>query len=237
LQFEQLKKQKGKKAPAKKKEEKTEPEAEASTAAPVEEAKDEAPAEIEGEEAVEDSATSPDSARPSHARQPSVSVQSKLRSESFRKGSTSQTPTSPTIKSPTSPFLSSGEGAQEVFKKQASRIDELEKENKKLQVESQDAQGRWRKLEEELQELREASSDTVELKSKVEQADKTAQELEKLVEFSPRVLSQRRHSTDNGNRSLKSPPSSARIPNSNLLLPADELPPPPSLPTQAVRMI
>jgi hypothetical protein len=232
-----LKKQKGKKAPAKKKEEKTEPEAEASTATPAEETKDEAPAEVEGEEAVEDSATSPDSARPNHGRQPSVSVQSKLRSESFRKGSTSQTPTSPTIKSPTSPFLSSGEGAQEVFKKQAFRIDELEKENKKLQAESQDAQGRWRKLEEELQELREASSDTVELKSKAEQADKTAQELEKLVGFPRSSLHLSRHSTDEDNRSQKSPLSSARIPNSNPQPPADEQPPPPSLLIQAVQMI
>jgi hypothetical protein len=177
-----LKKQKGKKAPAKKKEEKTETEAEASTVIPTEETKDDAPAEAEEEEeAVDDSATSPGSVRPSHGRQPSVSVQSKLRSESFRKASGNQTPTSPTLKSPTIPPLSSSEGAQEVFKKQASRIDELEKENKKLQAESNEAQGRWRKLEEELQELREASSDSVELKSKAEQADKTAQELEKLV--------------------------------------------------------
>jgi DNA repair exonuclease SbcCD ATPase subunit len=214
-----LKKQKGKKAPAKKKEDKTEVEAEASAAVPAEETKDEPAPEADADEAVDDSSTSPANARPSHGRQPSVSVQSKLRSESFRKSSGNQTPTSPTLKSPILPSLNSSEGAQEVFKKQASRIDELEKENKRLHTESQDAQSRWRKLEEELQELREASSDAVELKSKAEQADKTVQELDKLVSSWAALL----HAPIlQGHRNQKSPLYNARTPSFNPPHPADE---------------
>lgn len=180
-----MKKKNVKKAAPKKKEDKTEAITPASSAATADETKDETSnaVEDEAEDAVAEEADQIDGAnRPPHARQPSISVQSKARSESFRKASTSQTPTSPTLKSPTGiPPLSSGEGAQEVFKKQAQRIQDLEKENKKLQTESQDAEARWRKLEEEVQELRESSGDTVELKNKAKKAEETAEQLEKLV--------------------------------------------------------
>lgn len=106
-----------------------------------------------------------------------MSIQSKLRSESFRKASG---PTSPGITSPI-PSLSPGEGAHEIYKKQAQRIEELERENNRLQTDSQEAETRWRKLEEELQELREADGDATELKSKAQQAEKSAEEVEKLV--------------------------------------------------------
>jgi hypothetical protein len=185
LQVEQLKKKNVKKAAPKKKEDKTEVKADASSAATTEEPKEESSNAIE-DEADETPVEEPDQVdgakRPPHGRQPSISVQSKARSESFRKGSATQTPTSPSLKSPTSiPPLSSGEGAQEVFKKQAQRIQDLEKDNKKLQTESQDAEARWRKLEEEVQELRESSGDTVELKNKAKKAEETAEQLEKLV--------------------------------------------------------
>lgn len=176
-----MKKQKGKKGAAKKKDEKAD--AEASTTAPALDdsaAGEEAAAENDDTEenssaAANDATTSE---RPAHGRQPSISVQSKIRSESFRKSSSGQTPTSPTLKSPS---VDPAEGAQEVYKKQALRIEELERENKRLDTESQEATGRWRKLEEELQELRESSGDTVELQKKAQQAEARAQELEKLV--------------------------------------------------------
>ncbi|KAF2429140.1 hypothetical protein EJ08DRAFT_614249 [Tothia fuscella] len=178
---EQLKKKNVKKAAPKKKEDKPEGKSEPSTEPPSEEPKDEAPEPVE--DATEDTTEEPEqldgAIRPPHGRQPSISVQSKARSESFRKGSSSQTPTSPTIRSPTI-GPSSGEGAQEVFKKQAQRLQDLERENKQLHVESQNAEGRWRKLEEELQELRESSGDTIELKKKAKQAEETAEQLEKL---------------------------------------------------------
>jgi hypothetical protein len=160
-----LKKKKAKSGPPKKKDGIIEPEAEASTTADAEEPK------VEDDEATEDSS------KPSHGRQPSMSIQSKLRSESFRKASG---PTSPGAVSSLPP-LSPGEGAHEIHKKQSQRIEELERENKRLQSDSQEAETRWRKLEEELQELREADGDAVELKTKAQQAEKSAEEVEKLV--------------------------------------------------------
>jgi hypothetical protein len=168
-----LKKQKAKKGPAKKKEEK----AEASTTVDPEEIKDETPTAENDEAAVEEPNKPEDSSKPSHGRQPSMSIQSKLRSESFRKASG---PTSPSATSSIPP-LSPGEGAHEIHKKQAQRIEELERENKRLQSDSQEAEMRWRKLEEELQELREADGDAVELKTKAQQAEKSAEEVERLV--------------------------------------------------------
>jgi len=105
-----------------------------------------------------------------------------LRSDSFRRGSTSQQPLSPGLKSPTLPPLSpGGDSVQDIYRKQAQLIEELERENKRLQQESQEAGARRRKTEEELEELREASGEVAELKSKADQAESRAAEVEKLV--------------------------------------------------------
>ena len=124
--------------------------------------------------------------RPSpHGRQPSLSIQSKMRSDSFRRTSSTQGPGTP-IKSPASSFppISPGSDAHEVYKKQAARIEELERENKRLAGEAKDAETRWRKTEEQMEELREASGDVAELKSKADQAKTMGSEVEKLVSFS-----------------------------------------------------
>lgn len=81
----------------------------------------------------------------------SLAQQSKLRSASFRQGSISagSGPLSPGSFSP------EGETATDIYKKHVARIDELEKENKRLAKEAADAEKRWKKAEEELADLRE----------------------------------------------------------------------------------
>ena len=123
--------------------------------------------------------------KPPHTRQPSLSLQSRMRSSSFRGSSLSQVPLSPTTnaaKSPSLPPLSpEGDAVTEIYRKQASRLDELEKENRRLAKEARDSESRWRKTEEELEELREANGEVAELKSRAERADAKNEEAEKLV--------------------------------------------------------
>ncbi|OAP55650.1 hypothetical protein AYL99_09802 [Fonsecaea erecta] len=73
------------------------------------------------------------------ARQPSISLQSKIRSTSFRDSG------------PLSPALMSGNPLL--------RVEELEKENKRLTREAEAHEKRWRKLEEELEEVREENAE------------------------------------------------------------------------------
>lgn len=123
--------------------------------------------------------------KPPHTRQPSISLQSRMRSTSFRNTSISQGPLSPTTnaaKSPSLPPLSpEGDAVTEIYRKQASRLDELEKENRRLAKEAGDSESRWRKTEEELEELREANGEIAELTSRAERADAKDEEAEKLV--------------------------------------------------------
>ena len=122
--------------------------------------------------------------KPSHNRQPSLSIQSKMRSSSFRRSSVSQTPLSPSAsatRAPSLPPLSPEGDVTEIYRKQASRLDELEKENKRLAKEARESENRWRKTEEELEELREANSDIVQLRFRAEKADAKSEEIEKMV--------------------------------------------------------
>ncbi|KAF7121967.1 hypothetical protein CNMCM5793_009521 [Aspergillus hiratsukae] len=125
-----------------------------------------------------------DTPRAGHTRQPSLSIQSKMRSSSFRKGSVSQgSATSPsnTLKSPSLPPLTGdGDSVHEVYRKQSMRIEELEKENKRLEKQLEESTSRWRKTEEQLEDLREASVDAAELKDKLEKAEQKAAEIDEL---------------------------------------------------------
>lgn len=125
------------------------------------------------------------STKPTHDRQPSISLQSKMRSSSFRRTSVGQRPLSPTtnvLKSPTLPPLSpDGDTIPDIYRKQATRLDELEKENKRLDKEAKDAEARWRKTEAELEEAREANSQVVELRAKLDKAEDMEAELARLV--------------------------------------------------------
>lgn len=179
IQVEQLKKQKAKKLGSKS-EDKEKPLAEASKAEDKDEkATDDAPEnELEPPEVTTgatekqedapaaDSETSDDTKLRNRA--PSLSVQSKLRSSSFKQGGPL---------SPTSAFTPDGDTAPEIYRKQAARIEELEKENKRLVKEATDGEKRWKKAEEELEVIREDDSSRPASKAGMQ----SSEELDRLV--------------------------------------------------------
>lgn len=77
----------------------------------------------------------------------------------------------------------------DIYRKQAMQIEELEKENRRLDKEARDGEARWRRLEEQLEDLRENGGEVVELKMRAERAEKTAGEVEKLVRSLSQYLS------------------------------------------------
>jgi len=97
----------------------------------------------------------------SHGRKPSVAVESRQRSESFYRSGAAGGPLSP------------GAGVtSEVYREQALRIEELERENKRLAGEVEESQNKWKKGEEELEELREGRGDVALAVEKGKEADK-----------------------------------------------------------------
>ena len=132
-----------------------------------------------------DDAAGPSALNDAHNRQPSLSIQSRMRSSSFRRQSLSQGPLSPTAngsKSPDLPALTpEGDSINSIYRKQAARVDELERENRRLAKEAQEHEKRWRKTEDQLEELREASGDVAQLKTRAEQADARMEEFNKVV--------------------------------------------------------
>ncbi|KAI9716840.1 MAG: hypothetical protein M1828_007501 [Chrysothrix sp. TS-e1954] len=197
--YEQLKKQKAKKGGAKKDKAKTEDTSEPSKAndddakgeeepapeeTPVKEedaSKDEESkneATIASEEPTDDSnvAKSDDKARPS------LSAESRMRSESFKRSSvtTSASPSSE-LKSPTLPPLSAdGDAVQDIYRKQVSRIETLEKENKRLEKDLAAKSKALGKSEGEVEDLREEQDQVGELRNKAKKGEESAAELEKL---------------------------------------------------------
>jgi hypothetical protein len=175
-----LKKQKAKKAGGtKKKEEKTEApaEAEASTTNETveEKAEDTAPEPIEATSVspppVEEDDDEPAelvAPKAAHGRKPSVAIESRQRSESFYRSGAANMPTSPGAVTP------GGGITSEVYREQAQKIEELEKENKRLAGEVEENQQRWKKGEEELEELREGRGDVALAVEKGKEADKLA---------------------------------------------------------------
>ncbi|KAI7234296.1 hypothetical protein KC330_g4922 [Hortaea werneckii] len=216
--FEQLKKEqqkKGKKGGSKKKEDKA--------------AKDEAKAEVEaaeaavGDEAGEDKEAPEDDKKPGEDKEedagetaakdeessekPSESKQSKQRSESFRQGSSGP--------------LSPGAEVQDLYKKQAARIEELEKESKSFKQQQDEGASRLAKAEEELEKLREDSSDVAELKTKSKEAETLKEELAS----AQRQLSQAQQQAAKNNRrqSTASPDLSAQLANKTSTIESLEL--------------
>ena len=127
-----------------------------------------------------------DTPRAAHGRQPSLSIQSKMRSSSFRKSSVSQGSVSPspstTLKSPSLPPLTGdGDAVHEVYRKQSTKIEELMADNKRLEKELEEATGRWKKTEDQLEDLREASVDVGEVKDKLQKAEEKAAGIDELV--------------------------------------------------------
>jgi myosin heavy subunit len=97
--------------------------------------------------------------------EPSESQQSQERSKSFKTGESGASSASASAE------------VQELYRKQAARIEELEKENKEYKSSQEDVAARLAKTEEELESLRESTSDVAELRSKAKEAEKTSTEL------------------------------------------------------------
>ncbi|KAJ2973428.1 hypothetical protein NQ176_g6614 [Zarea fungicola] len=111
---------------------------------------------------------------------PTLAEQSKARSTSFRTASISGKPASP------GPLSPDGDTAPDIYRKQSARIEELEKENKRLQKESSDAEKRWKKAEEELADVREAddknpSGESEKLKSEIASLTRQNSQLQQQV--------------------------------------------------------
>ncbi|KAF7713735.1 Uncharacterized protein PECH_008172 [Penicillium ucsense] len=160
-----------------------------------------------------------DTPRAGHARQPSLSIQSKLRSSSFRKTSISQGgPSPPALKSPPHPLpplTGNGESVHEVFRKQSTKIEELEADRKRLEKELSDATARWRKTEDQLEDLREASVDGAELREKLRQAEEKVASIDALKEevaSLQRQNSQLQSRSHRSNASVSVPPPSQSPP-------------------------
>ena len=173
-QYEQLKKQqKGKKGGAKKKDD--------AAADDSQDTKDEAITEDSAVPDTTDAAgeakdTAETDALPA-AQSSTISQQSKERSQSFRRGSI----VSGDVRSPGPSPLDHEGGAQEIYKKQAARIEELEKERAGLASARDESATKLSKAEEELETLREGSGELAGLKSKASLADERAKEVERLV--------------------------------------------------------
>ncbi|PNS16372.1 hypothetical protein CAC42_106 [Sphaceloma murrayae] len=206
--FEELKKkqQKGKKGGTKKKEEKPDDVSEKTgDAAGTKDAADDdsKPDDAEDESKPATDISKENGDKPEVSRTPSMSLQSRQRSESFRKGSTT---TTAGLKSPGLNTVDAEGEVQELYRKQAARIEELEK-----QVEALGSlEGQLKKAEDELEQLREGSGEVAALKSKANLADERATELEKLkIELSStqRQLTQAQQSASNRRKSSAGIPS------------------------------
>ena len=115
-----------------------------------------------------------------HDREPSLSIQSKLRSSSFRQGPLS--PSLGNVKPPNLPPLSpEGDTMTEIYRKQASRLEQLEKDNRRLQTELGEEETRRRKTEDEVEELREFKSELAMLREQAQRAGGLEGTLEKMV--------------------------------------------------------
>lgn len=86
------------------------------------------------------------------------------------------------MKSPVLPILSAeGESINDIYRKQTLRLDELERENKRLAKEARDIKLRLEKAEEELEDLRESSAELTELRIRASKVDAQTEEIDRLV--------------------------------------------------------
>lgn len=142
-----------------------------------EDVKGEDDAEIKDEE----TPGSAESSAPKKGRQPSLSLASRMRSESFKRDLYTDADgglKSPDLKSSSLPSPGEeGDAVQGIFKRQKERIHALEEENKRLQKDTQEKS----KLEEELEELREKQGETVGLRKNDENSYDDSGVIERLV--------------------------------------------------------
>jgi len=107
------------------------------------------------------------------AKTSTAAQQSRMRSSSFRQSSSG-------LPSPGYGFPTDGDTAPAIYQKQATKIEELEKEIKRLAKEASDSEKRWKKAEDELEDLRDADS-PVATKSSDNSSTISSGEVEKLV--------------------------------------------------------
>lgn len=109
----------------------------------------------------------------------------------------------------------------DIYREQAQRIDELEKENKRLAAEVEQGETRWKKGEEELEELREGRGEAALATEKAKEADKLVGTLDtNWTEGDADEENRSRkwnHSSDSFhicNHSHRNPPNAHRLPAS-----------------------
>jgi len=129
-----------------------------------------------GEEAVEDGqdATNTTTAEKNDRKESVETTESKLRSESFRRGEMNTGPLSPSIE---------GDAVQDIYRKQVARIEQLEKDNKRLDKELEERQKALSRSEKVVEELQDKQGDIATLKEKAAKADEIAEEFDKLVRY------------------------------------------------------
>lgn len=117
-------------------------------------------------------------------RQPSLSIESKARSSSFRQGAAPLSPSASNVKSPVLPPLSpQGDTMTDIYRKQASRLEQLEKDNRRLERELDESEEGRRKAEDRVEELIESTAEVTALRGKVQKAESTEESLEKMVQW------------------------------------------------------
>ena len=171
------------------------------------EADEDASKEAEGDDdAKDEEETVSDLSKAPRQRQhsSSISQQSKMRSSSFR---SSSGPLSPSHE-----FPPEENTAPDIYRKQAVRIEELEKENKRLAKEAGDGERRWKKAEEELEELREAEGDSSSKAKGTSSTEGSSKQLDKLVCWSSFIILTMELTASYRNRSLQR--FSAKTPSS-----------------------
>jgi len=156
---------------------------------------------------LDESMTIPQTREGMHGRQASLFSQSKMRSDSFRKTSTAG-PLSPSAVSGALPPLTpDGETMNDIYRKQALRLEELESHSKRLEKEAKDGETRLRRSEEELEQLREASGEASALRTQAKKAEEAQSEITTLkaeIAALRRQVQQRGHS-HSVSKSIRSP--------------------------------
>lgn len=138
----------------------------------------------------------------------SLSQQSKLRSSSFCRPSPPRDSTPDDAKQ--GALSTVAESPPEVFRRQTLRLEELERENKRLEKDMGNIRSKWNQADEELEESRALKAEVESLRSQVRHAEELSKETETLKE---EIALLRRQSLQAAKRSSTSHPSSPHQPN------------------------
>lgn len=140
----------------------------------------------------------------------SLSQQSKLRSSSFRRSSPHRDSTSDSTKKGSLDIVSESQSPPDVFRRQALRLEELERENKRLEKDLGNARSKWNQADEELEELRAMKAEVESLRTQLVRADEITKETETLKE---EIAVLRRQNLQAAKRNNTTHPSSSHQPD------------------------